>query len=425
MSNANVQALARAGQVLPGGVSSPVRAFGAVGGWPLFLRRGTGCHVVDLDDRVYVDYLGAWGAMILGHAHPAVVQAATAALRDGSVHGLSHPGEAALAEAVRERVPGLERIRFTNSGTEAVMTAIRLARAVTHREEILMFDGGWHGHADPVLVHPSFPGGGGHGTAGVPAGTAVLTRTVPYNSVEHLEQVVQRYGDRLAAIIVEPVAGNMGVVPPDPEFLPGLRRAADRCGARLIFDEVITGFRVARGGAIERFGIMPDLVTYGKILGGGFPVGAVAGRAVDLDRLAPAGPVMHGGTFAGNPVTMAAGLATLTHLTPAVYDALEREGGYLAAGLAESLPDATVQRVGSMLSVFFTSGPVRDAEASRRSDRSAFALFFQGMRERGILLPPSGEESWFLSVAHDREVLDATLTATAEVSATLTRSARS
>ncbi len=421
MTEQSRKAFYRACRVLPGGVSSPVRAFGAVGGDPRFLRRGTGCHVVDLDDRVLIDYIGSWGASILGHAHPAVVQAASAALRDGSTFGLCVPGEAALAERILERVPGLDRVRFTNSGTEAVMTAVRLARAVTRREVILMFEGGWHGHADPVLVRSSLPGGVSHGLPGVPGGTAAATRVVPYNRLDFVEELVAREGNRIAAILVEPVAGNMGVVPPEPDFLPGLRQVADRWGALLVFDEVITGFRVARGGAIERYGVLPDLVTYGKILGGGMPVGAVAGGSAIMDQLAPSGPVVHGGTFAGNPVTMAAGLATLSHLTAAVYDTLDATADRLAGGLAAVWPDARVQRVGSMLSLCFHPAPVRSARDLRAADQERFTHLFHALLERGVLLPPSAEESWFVSAAHDLRIIDVTLAAARDAAAALER----
>lgn len=418
---AALEVAARAERVMPGGVSSPVRALASVGDDPLVLERGSGAHVVDADGTSLIDYIGSWGAAIVGHAHPHVVDAVTRTLRDGLGFGATHRLEVALAEEVARRVPVAEHVRFTCSGTEAVMSAVRLARAATGRSQLVTFAGCYHGHADAVLP----AAGSGLSTLGlvsahgVPSSVAAATIVLPYNDVSALEECFARGGDGVAAVLVEPVAGNMGVVPATAEFLGALRRLTRAHGALLIFDEVMTGFRLARGGAIELTGIEPDLVTLGKVLGGGLPVAAYAGRESVMRLIAPRGPVYQAGTLAGNPPGMAAGLATLELLDADAYVRLERSGARLGAGLATMLGragiPAQVQRVGSMLTVFFAPQPVLDHDDAKGADHAAFARFFRGLRRAGVLLPPSGYESWFLSLGHDDGVVDRTLDAVASV----------
>ncbi len=406
---------ARAGAVMPGGVNSPVRAFRAVGGTPRFIARAAGARLFDVDGRSYIDYIGSWGAAIAGHARPEVVEAVSAAARGGTSFGTPSPLEVELAEEIVRRVASVEQIRVVNSGTEAVMSAVRLARAATGRERIVKFAGGYHGHVDALLVRA----GSGAATLGlpdspgVPRGAVETTHLARYNDLASVEAVFDRFGREIAAVIVEPVAGNMGVVPPAEGFLDGLRELTERSGALLIFDEVMTGFRVAAGGAQSIYGVRPDLTTFGKVIGGGLPVGAYGGRADLMSMVAPAGPVYQAGTLSGNPLAMAAGLATLRCLDDEAYERLERQSASLATGLSEALGaagvGAVVQRVGSMLTVFFGVPAVRDMEQAAAADHARFGRFFHALLDRGVHLPPSGYEAWFVSLAHDSEVIAETL----------------
>jgi glutamate-1-semialdehyde 2,1-aminomutase len=402
---------ARATGLFPGGVNSPVRAYRAVGGEPPILVRGAGAEVWDADGNRYLDYVGAYGPLLLGHANPAVVAAIRAAAEAGGSFGATGPGEVRLAELIRDRMPSIERLRFVNSGTEAAMSALRVARAATNRELVIKFDGGYHGHADSLLVEA----GSGvatlalPGSAGVAAAVAAQTLVARYNDLDSVADLFRRNPERVAAVIVEPVAANMGVVAPVPGFLEGLRGLTTEAGAVLIFDEVITGFRVAPGGAQELYGIRPDLTVLGKIIGGGLPVGAYGGRADLIDLVAPAGPVYQAGTLSGHPVVMAAGEATLSQLTPELYAAIERRAGRLEEALGR--PGRSTARVGSLLTLFFRSQAPRDFNEARESDTAAFADFFNAMRAAGLLLAPSQYEAWFLSAAHDDAVIDETIEA--------------
>ncbi len=407
----------QARKVLAGGVNSPVRAFGAVGGDPVFIERGDGPHLYDTDGRRYLDYVASWGPMIAGHAHPLIVTA----VQDTAARGLSFGAptvlETQLAEAVIERVPSIEKLRFVNSGTEATMSAIRLARAATGRDLIVKFEGCYHGHADSLLVAagsgaltfgvPSSPG--------VPAALAHLTLTLPYNDIEAVRELFAERGGDIAAIIVEPVAGNMGCVPPEPGFLEGLVAEAHGQGSLVIFDEVMTGFRVGPSGAQGRYGITPDLTTLGKIVGGGMPAAAFGGRAELMAQLAPEGPVYQAGTLSGSPLAMAAGLKTL-ELTAAdgFYTALEKRTETLASGLEAAAKDAgvevTVNRVCGMLTVFFGPGPVRNLAAAQAADARRYGHFFHAMLDAGFYLPPSAFEAWFVGGAHGEADIEATLT---------------
>ncbi len=397
----------RARAVLPGGVNSPVRAFRAVGGTPFFVARAQGARLTDVDGKTYLDYVCSWGPLILGHAHPAVLEAIRTAAQRGWSYGAPCEAEVELAELVRRRMPSIEMVRFVSSGTEATMAAVRLARAATKREVVLKFDGCYHGHGDSFLVKA----GSGVATLGlpdspgVPGALAGLTLTAPFNDVAAVEEVLRRRGDEIAAVIVEPYVGNAGFIPPDPEFHPALRAACDRVGALLIFDEVMTGFRVAAGGAQERLSVRPDLTTLGKIIGGGMPVGAYGGRAELMRLIAPEGPVYQAGTLSGNPVAMAAGLATLGETgAPGFYDALERRTARLVAGIGDAARrrgvPVTVGHAGSLWGVYFTAGPVRDFAQAKRADTALFARWHRAALERGIFLAPSAFEAGFVSSAH-------------------------
>ena len=389
--------MTRAADLFPGGVSSPVRAFGAVGGTPRVIERGRGSRLWDVDGNELVDYVGSWGPAILGHAHPSVVAAIVAAAERGTSYGAPTAGEVELAELIVAAMPSIERLRFVSSGTEAAMSAVRLARAATGRDRIVKMAGGYHGHADALLVQPGSGATGMPASAGVTAGSARDTLVTPYNDLDAVERLVAA-GD-VAAVIVEPVAANAGVVPPAPGYLEGLRAATARHGTLLVFDEVITGFRVAHGGAQVRYSVTPDLTVLGKIIGGGLPVGAYGGSAQLMALVAPEGPVYQAGTLSGNPLAMAAGAATLRELRPDTYDRLEEAGRRLAEGLEEAGRAAgtsvRVSRVGSLLTLFLDD----------------FPSFFHGMLDRGVMLPPSQNEAWFVSGAHSDDDLDATLDA--------------
>ncbi len=389
----------RAERLFPGGVNSPVRAFRSVGGTPRVIERASGARVWDVDGNELIDYVGSWGPMILGHAHPAVVDAVQRAAARGTSYGAPNPHEVELGELIVGAMPSIERLRFVSSGTEAAMSAIRLARAATGRETIVKMAGGYHGHADALLVEPGSGAIGMPASAGVTIGAARDTLVVPYNDLDAVDRIVREHD--VAAVIVEPVAANMGVVTPLSGYLEGLRASTARHGTLLIFDEVITGFRVARGGAQQRYGVTPDLTVLGKIIGGGLPVGAYGGRADLMSLVAPAGPVYQAGTLSGNPLAMAAGVATLSYLDDGLYANLEIAATRLEDGLvaAADAAGASVQvsRLASMLTVFVNDG--------------AYPAFFHAMLSAGFLLPPSQHEAWFISAAHRVEDLDATIDA--------------
>jgi glutamate-1-semialdehyde 2,1-aminomutase len=417
----------RAVALMPGGVNSPVRAFKSVGGEPLFIREARGSHVIDADGNDYLDYVGSWGPMILGHAHPQVVAAVQAAVTRGTSYGAPTELEVRLAERITQAVPSIERVRLVSSGTEAVMSAVRLARAFTGRSKVLKFEGCYHGHADGFLskAGSGIATLGIPDTPGVPAEYAALTLTARFNDLEEVEAAFQAHGGDLAGVVVEPIAGNMGVVPPAPGFLEALRRLTQQHGALLLFDEVITGFRVAFGGAQSLTGVRPDLTTLGKIIGGGFPLAAYGGRAEIMQKVAPEGPVYQAGTLSGNPVAVTAGLTTLEILQESnPYPELERRAGRLEAGLREAAVTAgcplTVNRVGSMLTAFCTGDPVTDYAAARRSNTEQYGRFFRSMLDRGVYLAPSQFEAAFLSTAHTDAEIDATIAAAAEALRTAT-----
>jgi glutamate-1-semialdehyde 2,1-aminomutase len=413
-----MELLAAAKNVIPGGVNSPVRAFRAVGGEPPFMARGEGAYLEDADGNRYIDYVLSWGPLILGHAHPAVV----AALRDVAANGTSYGAptalETELAELVIEMVPSVEMVRFVNSGTEATMSALRLARAYTGRHKIVKFEGCYHGHADLLLVQA----GSGVATLGlpdspgVPPGATVDTLTAPFNDLAAVEQLFARFPEEIAAVIVEPVAGNMGVVPPADGFLPGLRELTETHGALLVFDEVMTGFRVALGGAQEMYGVDPDLTTLGKVIGGGLPVGAYAGKRAVMETVAPAGPMYQAGTLSGNPLAMTAGLVTLKELRKGgVFDEIVAQTGRLCSGVGQAAKEAGVPvhqtQVGTMFCTYFTGQPVTDYAGAKTSDTEAFGRFFQAMLDAGVYLAPSQFEAGFTSTAHTSEVIDSTVEA--------------
>jgi glutamate-1-semialdehyde 2,1-aminomutase len=410
----------RAQGILPGGVDSPVRAFRAVGGDPLFVRRASGAHLVDADGRRYVDYVMSWGPLILGHAPRGLVRTLAATAARGTSFGAPTELEVTLGERVRRLMPWVERVRFVNSGTEALMSAVRVARAATGRDRIVKFEGCYHGHADAFLVKAG-SGALTLGTPtspGVPAAAAADTLVGTYNDLGSVERLLDENRGAVAAIVVEPIAGNMGLVPPAEGFLAGLRELCDREQVLLIFDEVISGFRASAGGAQGLFGIRPDLTCLGKIIGGGLPVGAYGGRRDLMSLVAPSGPVYQAGTLSGNPLAMAAGLWTLQRLTPRLYRGLARLGGRLAAGLADAARAADVplqvNAVGSLLTPFFTRGAVRDFRSAAASDTEAYGRFFQGMLARGIYPPPSQFEAWFLSAAHTERDIAKTIAAARE-----------
>jgi glutamate-1-semialdehyde 2,1-aminomutase len=400
-------------RVIPGGVNSPVRAFRSVGGQPPFIARGDGARITDADGRSYLDFVGSWGPLILGHAPAAVVEAISETARRGTSYGAPTELEVRMAETIAAAYPSMEMVRLVSSGTEAAMSAIRLARGATGRDVLVKFDGGYHGHADSLLVKA---GSGGAtfsipDSRGVPAALAALTVTLEFNDVVGLRDLFRRRGGEIAAVIVEPVAGNMGVVPPAPGFLETLREVTAEHGALLIFDEVITGFRIAYGGAQARYGVQPDLTCLGKIIGGGLPVGAYGGRRAIMAHVAPLGGVYQAGTLSGNPLAVAAGLATLAALrTSGIYERLEQLGAQLERGIQEAARKAgvplTVNRVGSMLTAFFCDGPVTDYTSARRADTKRYAAYFQGMLERGVYLAPSQFEAAFVSLAHSDADLD-------------------
>ena len=407
----------RARRVLPGGVNSPVRAFGAVGGRPPFIERARGARLYDVDGRSYVDYVMSWGPLIHGHAPPELIRALRSAAGRGTSFGAPTAREVELGRLVRRLVPSIERVRFVNSGTEATMSAVRVARAATGRERIVKFAGCYHGHGDAFLVQAG-SGATTLGTPtspGVPPATAADTLIADYNDVESVDRLCRAHRDSIAAVIVEPIAGNMGVVPPADGFLDGLRGLCDEHGAVLIFDEVISGFRASRGGAQAVYGVLPDLTCLGKIIGGGLPVGAYGGRADLMERVAPAGPVYQAGTLSGNPLAMTAGIWALSRLSAPLYRGLDKLGRRLAEGLREAAREAgvalTVNTAGSVLTPFFSAGPVTDYASATAADAERYAAFFRGMLRRGVYPPPSQFEGWFLSAAHTERDVDRTVRA--------------
>ena len=405
MTRANSERIfSRAQKLIPGGVNSPVRAFRSVGGSPPFIARGEGSHIFDVDGNEYIDYVGSWGPLLLGHRHPAILEALREALECGTSFGAPTEREVEMAEAICSAVPSIEMVRLVNSGTEATMSAIRVARGFTGRDLIVKFEGCYHGHVDSLLVKA----GSGVATLGlpdspgVPKGFSDTTLALPFNSTDALEQAFRQHGGQIAGVIMEPVVGNMGCVPPLPGFIEALRDITSRHGALLIMDEVMTGFRVAFGGAQQLYGIRPDMTTLGKVIGGGLPIGAYGGRADIMRRVAPSGPIYQAGTLSGNPLAVAAGLAMLRYLKlhPEIYAQLEARS---AAVCAAAPRGTTVNRVGSMFTIFFTDQPVTDWESAKKSDTARFANFHRSMLECGIYLPPSQFEAAFVSAAHSEQ----------------------
>lgn len=405
-------------EVIPGGVNSPVRAFQAVGEYPVFIQKGIGSHLIDVDGNTYIDYIGSWGPLILGHQPEAVTKAIQAALGDGTTFGAPTALEIKMAEMIIDAVPSVEMVRMVNSGTEATMSAIRLARGYTKRNKLIKFAGCYHGHADHLLIKA----GSGAMTLGVPSSPGVPesiaseTLTASYNDLASVQKLFQEYPDQIAAVIVEPIAGNMGLVPPEEGFLEGLREVTSKHGALLIFDEVISGFRASYGGAQKLFQIMPDLTCMGKIIGGGLPVGAYGGKKEIMQHVAPAGPVYQAGTLSGNPLAMAAGIAALEELKkPGIYEAVEAKAETLAKGFRDAAEKAgvqvTINQRGSLLTVFFSEQPVTSYQEAMASNTAQFKVFFQSMLNQGIYLPPSQFECIFLSMAHSEEDLTQTIAA--------------
>ncbi|MCA9679398.1 MAG: glutamate-1-semialdehyde 2,1-aminomutase [Planctomycetes bacterium] len=415
---------ARGQRVIPGGVNSPVRACRSVGVDPVFVAQGDGPHITDVDGNRYVDLIGSWGPLIMGHCQAEILDAIAETMSSGTTFGAPTEIEVRFAETICEAIPSIEKVRAVSSGTEATMSALRLARGFTGRAKIIKMDGGYHGHTDCLLVAAGSGAAtlGIPGSAGVPEGAARDTIVVPYNDVAAVEAALAAAGDGpdgVAAVIVEPVAGNMGLVPPAEGYLQGLRDATARHGALLIFDEVITGFRVGYGGAQGHFGVTPDLTCVGKIVGGGLPAAAFGGRADIMDKLSPLGPVYQAGTLSGNPLAMAAGLKALEILhRPGTYERLEELGARLGAGLVAAARDAglphCLNRVGSVMTLFFCDGPVTDYASAKAADTARFATFFQAMRERGVFLPPSQYEAMFVSLAHDEAIIDEVIAAARE-----------
>lgn len=424
----SAQFYAEATEYIPGGVNSPVRAFKSVGGTPVFIARGEGAILTDVDGNTYIDYVGSWGPLILGHRHPEVVKALQSCLEMGTSFGAPTQLETELSKMIIEALPAMDMVRLVNSGTEATMSAIRLARGYTKRNKIIKFAGCYHGHADFLLIKA----GSGALTLGVPtspgvpAGTAEHTINAPFNDLETLQEIFRQVGEDIAAVIVEPVPGNMGVIPPVPGFLEGLRRLTEQYGALLIMDEVMTGFRVAYGGAQVLYNVEPDITCLGKIIGGGLPVGAYGGKKDIMSQVAPAGPVYQAGTLSGNPLAVTAGIATLQLLQrPGVYDELEQKSARLESGLRQAAEEAGLSlifnRVGSMLCTFFTSEPVTDFNSALKSDTEKFAKYFAGMLRRGVYLAPSQFEAAFMSLAHTNEQIDQTIEAARMVFKELTQ----
>ena len=412
----------RAVNLIPGGVNSPVRACKSVGAEPIFIDRAEGCLIFDADGNRYIDYIGSWGPLILGHRHPAVMQAIVSVLERGTSFGAPTDLEVQLAEKVIAAVPSVEMVRMVNSGTEATMSAVRLARGATQRDIVIKFDGCYHGHADTLLV----AAGSGVATLGIPGSPGVPesiarhTLSLPYNDIECLKEVMEKQGDSVACIIVEPIAGNMGLVTPEKDFLQTLRELTDRFGAVLIFDEVMTGFRVAYGGAQALFGVQPDLTCFGKIIGGGLPVGAYGGKLELMSKVAPQGSVYQAGTLSGNPVAMAAGIATLEQLQKDdFYRALDEKADRLLSGLEQAAKKAAIpaqaKRVGSMLGFFFNEKEVKNFDDAKTCDLDRFSAFYNGLRQKGIYIAPSQFEVLFISIAHDTENIDLTIEAAQEV----------
>lgn len=410
-------AFAEAKKYIPGGVNSPVRAFKSVGLTPVYVERGEGSRIYDIDGNVFIDYVGSWGPLILGHAHPAVIQAVQETAAKGTSFGAPTEIETLMAKTVCERVPSVDIVRMVNSGTEATMSALRLARGITKRSKILKFEGSYHGHADSLLIKA----GSGVATLGlpdspgVPEGVASNTITVPYNDLDSVKLAFERYGEELACVIVEPIAGNMGVVPPLPGFLEGLRAVTEQYGTLLIFDEVMTGFRVHYNCAQGRFGVTPDITCFGKVIGGGLPVGAYGGKREYMEQIAPSGPIYQAGTLSGNPLAMAAGYTTLSLLTPPVYEELERKGAKLEEGFARNARElgvpCTINRIGSMVCPFFTEQKITNFDSARTSDLERFRSYFKRMLDEGVSVAPSQFEGMFVSAAHTDDDLEYTIQA--------------